>query len=61
MSEIKINGKTYKEKKIKALIVNGKPQSSMVLSSAQLIGQSKLHVNIETEPSRSDEKEDSDE
>lgn len=57
MSEVIINGKAYKEKKIKALVVNGKPQSSIVLSSAQLIGQSKLQVNIETEPSRSDEKE----
>ena len=52
MSEIIINGKTYKEKKIKSLVVNGKSQDSMVLSAGQLVGQEKLHVNIETEPSK---------
>ncbi len=57
MSEIIINGKTYKEKKIKSLVVNGKSQDSMVLSAGQLLGQEKLHVNIETEPSTNDSKE----
>lgn len=50
MSEITINGQVYKEKKIKNLVVNGTPQSSMILSANQLKGQEKLHVNIETEP-----------
>ncbi|MDR5585908.1 MULTISPECIES: hypothetical protein [Clostridium] len=50
MSEIIINGQVYKEKKIKNLVVNGTPQSSIILSADQLKGQDKLHVNIETEP-----------
>lgn len=57
MADVTIDGKVYKEVKIKNLIVDGKDQSGFVLSADQLKGKDQIQVTIEAEPKLENSKE----
>lgn len=57
MADVTIDGKVYKEVKIKNLIVDGKEQSGFVLAADQLKGKDQVQVTIEAEPTLEKSKE----
>lgn len=57
MADVTIDGKIYKEVKIKNLIVDGKEQSGFVLAADQLKGKDQVQVTIEAEPKIENSKE----
>lgn len=50
MSEIVLEGKSYKEIKISNLIIDGKEQNTLLILPEQLKGKSQVKVTIQTEP-----------
>lgn len=50
MSEIVLEGKSYKEVKISNLIIDGKEQDTLLILPEQLKGKSQIKVTIQTEP-----------
>ncbi|MGL5615039.1 MAG: hypothetical protein ACRDD2_02245 [Sarcina sp.] len=51
MSEVTIDGKKYKELKIKNLIINGEIKEGFTVDPEQLDGHGKVQVTIEAEKS----------